>query len=521
MALGRDRKATTSVYVPTSYEAKGATLEAFLMSEGFPVEIILGPQGSGKSVAAWMKIRRLMYEQAPDPDGIRRTKWIIVRNTYPELELTTLKTYRMWFPEEVWGPIRMTKPMTHVLRDGDMESEIVFLALDSEEDIKKLMSLEYTGAYCNEIRYMDLNLFSEIKTRSGRFPQKDLKKGFPGASWHGVIADTNMPEAYHWLLLMFGITPLPDWLDKERRGALRRPEGWVLYRQPPGLLEFENDRGEIEYRENPAAENQEHLKQSYLEVIQGKTRSWINANILLRPSPDQQGMPIHPMFSRSAHVAREPLRWSEHAPVSVGLDFGRMPALVAGQFISGRWYVLFELVGENMGATTFAPIARRELVRRFPNAVFRIWGDPSGDYRGEQGEETAFGIFRNNGLMVQVPPNGGGNRFSVRKEAVETVLNRQVDGRSGMLIDPTCYMLIGGFEGGYHYKRLKTSGGVAYAAEPDKSNAYSHPQDALQYMLLGEGEGTLLLGGDLPRAVRQTRQADVLKMGNFRGVMRR
>ena len=476
---GRKVKARGSVSATLEYEPKGKTLAAFLGDQVSPVKICLGPQGSGKSVAAWMDLRMKMYAQAPDPDGIRRTRWLVVRNTYPELEQTTLKTYLEWFPESIWGEVRRTKPMTHILRDGDMEAEIVFLALDNEDDIKKLMSYECTGAYINEIRYIDLNLFTEIKTRCGRYPQYDEKAGKPGATWYGVIADTNMPETYHWLLLMFGITPLPDWMDSERRSALRRDDDWVLYMQPPGLVEKVDEHGEVSYANNPVAENLPHLRQKYTEMIQGKTRSWINANILLRPSPDKHGMPVYPGFRRDTMVSRSPVPWVTHQPVVVGLDFGRSPALVAGQMISGRWYIMHELVGDNMGATTFAPIAHRELFQRFPGATFRIWGDPSGDYPGEQGEMTAFGIFLQAGLEVIAPP--GNNRFSVRKEAVESVMNRSVEGKSGLLVDYRCQMLIGGFEGGYHYKRVKTASGNVFSPEPDKQNAYSHPHDALQY----------------------------------------
>lgn len=516
--MGATPKAVASTTAARNYIPKGAVLEAFL-SDNSPMSICLGPQGSGKSVAAWMKIRRYMYTQAPGADGIRRTRWLVVRNTYPELEQTTLKTYLEWFPERVWGPVRRTKPMTHVLRDGDMEAEVIFLALDNEEDIKKLMSYECTGAYVNEIRYIDLNLITEIKTRCGRYPVYDETANEPGATWYGVIADTNMPETYHWLLLMFGLTPMPDWMDAERRQALKRPDDFILFMQPPGLLEVENEHGEVTYAANDNAENQEHLKQPYLKIIQGKTISWINANILLRPAPDQAGLPVYPDFRRGAMVARAPLDHIEHQPIVVGLDFGRSPAMVCAQQIGGRWLILDELCAENMGATSFAPIARRHLVQRFPNMDFKVWGDPSGEYPGEQGEQTAFGIWRSHGLMVNAP--GGNNRFGVRKEAVETVLNRSSDGKSGILIDPRCHMLIGGFEGGYHYRAHKTSAGKTYAPEPDKQNAYSHPHDALQYLFLGEGEGRALLGGqNMPQPINARGSNNVIKIGKIKNQMR-
>jgi hypothetical protein len=48
-----------------------------------------------------------------------------------------------------------------------------------------------------------------------------------------------------------------------------------------------------------------------------------------------------------------------------------------------------------------------------------------------------------------------------------------------------------GFNGGYRYRKLQVSGGERYSDEPEK-NKYSHPHDALQYLLLGAGEYTTM-----------------------------
>jgi hypothetical protein len=65
-----------------------------------------------------------------------------------------------------------------------------------------------------------------------------------------------------------------------------------------------------------------------------------------------------------------------------------------------------------------------------------------------------------------------------------------IDGDSGILIDPKCINLIKGFDGGYHYRRMQVSG-ERYEEKPSK-NRFSHVHDALQYMLLGAGEGRAL-----------------------------
>ena len=56
--------------------------------------------------------------------------------------------------------------------------------------------------------------------------------------------------------------------------------------------------------------------------------------------------------------------------------------------------------------------------------------------------------------------------------------------------------LIKGFEGGYQYKRMEVSG-ERYADKPDK-NMFSHIHDALQYLMLGAGEGRALMNSQKP-----------------------
>lgn len=59
---------------------------------------IMGPIGSGKSVACVIEIISRALRQAPNQDGVRRTRWAVIRNTYPELTSTTIKTWMDWLP---------------------------------------------------------------------------------------------------------------------------------------------------------------------------------------------------------------------------------------------------------------------------------------------------------------------------------------------------------------------------------------------------------------------------------------
>ena len=159
-----------------------------------------GPVGSGKSVACCIEIIRRALEQKPAEDGIRRSRWAVIRNTNPQLRTTTIKTWLDWFPETEWGNFAWSVPYTHKIKKGDIELEVIFLALDRPEDVKKLLSLELTGVWINEAREIPKSIVDACSMRVGRYPS--MRDG--GPSWYGVICDTNPPDTDHWWSIMSG-----------------------------------------------------------------------------------------------------------------------------------------------------------------------------------------------------------------------------------------------------------------------------------------------------------------------------
>ncbi len=479
MARGKTRaqvQAAASEPRPITFEPDGWTLDRFLLDNS-DAAIIQGPIGSGKTRAAIMRMLRHCSEQPRQRDGKRRSRWIVVRQTYPELKSTTINAFLETFPDGEYGTMNWSPPFTYYFDHGDIEAEFIFLALEKEEDVKKVRSLEVTGAYVNELQYVVLPIFGEIKSRTGRYPS--VKDG--GCTWAGVIADMNAPEALHWVPIMFGQTPVPDYFTPDDVRTHKLPPGWVLFKQPPALIEEMGDSGEvIDYKVNPAAENLKWLRDSgdyYAKQIHGKTKAWIDANLLNRAAAVMKGRAVHPLFSADRHVSRTPLKFNPDLDLYGGFDFGLTPAAVFGQTVRGRVFVLFEMYAEDIGSITFAPMVRRELATRFPGLDFervKLFGDPGGDVRGQADELTAFQIFRRNGLMIQKAP--GANRFAGlhgRKETVDTILNRQVDGYQGLLLDPGCRMLASGLQGGYQFKDVQSPTGV-YKSDQVIKNQYSH-----------------------------------------------
>lgn len=519
------RKASTAPREPIRFEPDGKVLSAFLMANA-DFDIIQGPIGSGKTDAAIMRLFRHAGQQPRQKDGMRRSRFAIVRSTFPELKTTTIPSFVNLFPEgneaeSGFGSMSWSPPFTYHMRAGDIEAEFIFLALDKEDDARKLRSLQLTGIYFNELQYISLHLVTEGLSRCGRYPS--VKNG--GCNWSGGIADMNAPESLHWTPIMFGKAPVPDHFTPDDVQRHRRSPGWNLYVQPPALLVLDDDLkahglealnpgDEVEYCVNPGAENLRWLRPDYYpKKIHGVSRQWIDANCRNIAASMMRGKAVHPLFrsanERNSHVASSPLKFNPDLDLYAGLDFGLTPAAVFGQTVRGRVFVLAELYAEDVGAVTFAPFVKAEILRRFPNldpSRVKFFGDPGGDIRGQAEEKTAFDIFRQNGMPVMRAP--GANRFvgkGGRKEVVDNLLTRQVDGYQAFLISSECRMLEQGLGGVYQFKVTNTSAGQ-YTSQDIVKNAYSHPCEALGYLLLGMGEGgNLLFGAGRDRAVIHTK----------------
>ena len=490
------------------YKPDGEVLKSFMKDDTF-FRGIRGPVGSGKSVACCIEVFRRALGQAKSADGIRKSRWAIIRNTNPQLRTTTIKTWLDWFPENEWGKFNWSVPYTHRIKKGDIDLEVIFLALDRPEDVKKLLSLEVTGIWINEARELGKSIIDACTMRVGRYPS--MREG--GPTWTGVIADTNAPEEDHWWPIMSGEVPVPDHIPREQAKMLVKPTNWRFYTQPSGMVEVKDEDGEIEdYAPNKVAENVKNMLKSYYpNLVQGKTKSWIDVYVMNRLGTIQDGKPVYAMFVTDTHVAKEEIPVAASLPLYVGIDFGLTPAAVLGQKVRGRWLIQSEIVAIDMGIVRFAEVLREELATRFPDCPdVLIFGDPAGDFRAQTDESTPFHILRGAGLRAVPAPS---NSVDLRLEAVSSQLNKMSEGKPAFLLDRRCSTLIKGFEGGYSYRRMEVSG-ERYADKPDK-NMYSHIHDALQYLLLGAGEGRSLMTNQKPaQATVVQRNFDVFARTN-------
>lgn len=442
------------------YEPPGPVSKAFLKSDAF-VKGIMGPFGSGKSTVCVMEIIKRAKQQRVGSDGKRRSRWAVIRNTYPELKTTTIKTWHQWVSPALGRWVDSGPPMHHI-QDAEIDLEVIFVSLDRPDDIAKLLGMELTGAWVDEAREVPKAVIDGLTGRVGRYPSAAMG----GSEWSGIIMSTNPPDNDHW------------WYKLAEEV---RPAGWEFYRQPGGLA--------------PDAENRDNLPPDYYErQCAGKDPDWIKVYVDGDYGFVRDGRPVYPEYKDAVHCREFDLM--PGVAIHIGIDFGLTPAAIFAQKTPmGQWRWHSELVTEDMGAVRFAEMVRAAMRERYPDFVFgNITGDPAGDIRAQTDETTPFQILRAQGVPATPAPT---NDFIKRRESVAVPLSRMIDGEPGLIIHPNCRMARKGMAGGYNYKRLQVTGEERYRDVPDK-NMYSHVCEAGQYLMVGGGEAKLLVKRDRP-----------------------
>ena len=476
------------------YKPDGQVLTDFFWDRS-RVSIIQGPIGSGTSTCCCHRIYQTACEQAVDLDGVRRSHWLIARESYPQLEKTTVRTWLEWFPEQTFGNFIASKPMGHHihrdLSDGSkLDLRVTFMPLaDPFQAVSDLASLELTGVWLNELQFMmEKEILDEALSRCSRYPSKRLG---PGPSWFGLIADMNAPKEGHYVPYMRGDVPMPEEWSEDDRELMTKPEGWKFFVQPPGLIE-RRVNGRMVYEENPKAENQQWLQEPYIEKIRGKKKEWIDERVMNKVGLYQDGLPVYPTFSPADHVSEIRLQPISGFPIVVGLDFGREPAAIFCQKVGATWRVLSEVIGHNESAEIFAPRVRSHLATNYGQFEHMLFGDPRGADGTQATEQTAYSVFRSHGLLVKKATTN--NDPELRRSTLSAILDR----RGGLMIDPEkCMKFKTGMAGGYHFAKIRGQSRM-YNAKPVK-NEYSHIVEAFENACLGRGEGrAVLTGGQQP-----------------------
>lgn len=456
----------------TSYYKATPTLSAFHLSDKL-VRGVLGPFGSGKSSGCVAECMRRMEGQAPwkgtDPRpgdmGTRYTKGIVARNTYRELTDTVIPIWDEWLGgmgelkqgTMIW---RMERPASRT-QPGCVH-EVLFRSFDKPKDLRKVLSLNITWGWINEAREVPLAAIEGIQGRLGRFPP--VREG--GPTWRGMWMDTNPPDEMSWWYELF---------------EKRLPEQWELFRQPGGR--------------EAGAENVENLPEAYYtQLASGKSDAWCKVYIDGQYGfVGEDGMAIYQSYQDGVHSKRFDI--PDSGTLYVGIDFGLTPAAVMGvRDASGSMRIRHEYVTYDTGAARFAIELFKFLSETYPphRWTWVITGDPAGEQRAQTDENTPFKVLRQAGLMAHPAYT---NDFTIRVDAIGLAMRTlTMTGEPALVVHIECRVLRIACNGGYRLRRLQIGGTDKFATEPDK-NQYSHVAEALQYLMLGAGEGRNVVTG--------------------------
>jgi hypothetical protein len=441
------------------------------------VRLLMGPVGCGKSVASILELFHRAVSQEPGHDGIRRSKWAVVRNTYPELKSTTIQTWQTWFKPEIFGPIKYDTPIVHRLCFDDVDSQIIFLSLDNPHtDIGKLMSLELTGAYINELQFIPKPIFDILLQRINRYPS-----AITGAkiTWAGIIADTNPPDSEHWIYKMF---------------ESNKPQNYEIFKYAPAVIKCNADETLSHYR---SLQNSYYKSNAAADYIwcQNDQNYWIN---LVSGYSDEQikvflcgeygvfvdGRAVHAEYADHLHYSAD-IKSLPNVEVGLGWDFGLTPACSVVQLSPhGQLLSIKELYSDDMSLRDFAeyvviPWLNLNMPWWLSNYVSRH--DPAGQAGAQTDGKNCQDILRD--LGIQSEPAASNNSPTARRDGLKYFLRRLIGGEPGYLLGKDCQRLRKGLMGSYQYPRLKGSVEDKYQEKPLK-NIYSHICEAHEYIAM-------------------------------------
>lgn len=442
------------------------TIAEFSASNAF-VRGVIGPFGSGKSSGCVVEFPYRAQRQAKGRDGIRRTRWAVVRNTYSELRDTTIQTFHNWLPPHMFGKWHASDHRYVVKAFPETEFEVLFRALDRPEDAKKLLSLDLTGAWVNEARETPWPVIDALMGRCGRYPPTDQG----GCTWSGLWMDTNPPDTdSDWYRFFEEKSWRKDFDVLAREGKLppgvRRPEDYAaIFHQPSGM--------------SPRAENLKNLTAGYYARLGiGKSDEWKKVYIDGRYGFVSDNKAVYPEYNDDLHLCDldpVPMRTIERS-----WDWGLTPCCILSQMLpDGRWLIFDEIIATGMGADRFSDQVLEHCARAFRRGspTYDDIGDPAGDARVQTDERTCFDVLHAKGINIY----GGEQNPQMRQEAVRRALRTLGDyGKPRLALHRRCTQSRKAFLGAYYYRKLHGSAD-RYTTDPEKNHPFSDLMDCVQY----------------------------------------
>ena len=480
------------------------TLRAALLSSA-DVRIVQGPVESGKSVWLLGALYKMACEMPRCKDGIRRSRFLITRQTEAELRRGIIRTYKDWFDEETYGELKGKMPVIANAKFLDVEMEVEFFAFDGDSvaSLKRLRSTEYTAAAINEGQYESMKFVLAVRQRTGRYPSREMCPDYDRKK--RLVMDMNAPQTdLHWVPMMRGDIPIPADYSKREKLELRCPPDWEFFVQPPIVLPIHDEEGDIidfEINEDagenlPFQDREAILSMCATGALDDIKRDYMNLTVQVK-----SGRPRYPKFQRDKQVSKERLDPIENAPPIIGYDPGINGAAVIFQRINSRWRAIHEIYCRgNPDLNSAAKVGKRMrqmLDDHYPwwrKTGASFWGDPFGTRQQTGPEDTYYKIIAEQGIQFLTPEPK--DNPAIRWEIGKAIVEQFPEGQPRLEICPIgCPMLVDAFDGGATMMVEKIEGGEGIKETINKKSKYADIIEAAEYAFWGGGESVSIVEG--------------------------
>ena len=480
---------------PQILTSPGPVADAFMKSTAFICGII-GPVGSGKTMAALQKGLRIAAMQGGTRNAqgvvIRRARIGIIRESYPSIDSTILKSWFNIVPRE-YGKFSGKAPYTHnfakvLKRDEDgqpcdiLEVEFEFRAIGDQTVEQACRGWEVVAVIVDEADLQPPELVAFLTGRVGRGQMDPALVKLPT-----IILSLNMPDIDNHAYQLLVEQDL-SWLSEDDKAAL----AGVL--QGRKLIERFIQPGGTE----PDAENLHNLPggRGYyvIQVAANRHRpGYVDRMVHNKPVPLMHGLPVNPQFAFRDHVGA--VTWDRRCKLIVGVDQGNFCAAVAlFRDEYGRVRTCGEVVNTapdgrsllKVGPSFFGKKLRAHLLSKYPGLrtdQVRVVGDPAMFLASDSPADVQDWRIAFQSALGFPVHRAKTNKAALRNEAIWKAMAE----RGGYEVDASCKHLIRAHSGGYRWQKETLHTGETRGDLTIADTVYTHVADAEQYAAL-EGE---------------------------------